>query len=110
MYRSTSESNPGTESTTRKEEDIRTGLEIAIIGMACRFPGAPDIHRFWENLKNGIESLSFLSDRELEDAGVPGGLLENPDFVKTRGGALEENEFFDAPVFGYPPGVEQFPL
>ena len=31
-----------------------TGLEIAVIGMAGRFPGAKDIHEFWENLKNGV--------------------------------------------------------
>jgi iturin family lipopeptide synthetase A len=103
VYRTTPLSTPETGNTSKKEEDMRTGLEIAVIGMACRLPGALDIHRFWENLKNGIESLSFLSDRELEEAGAPGTLLESPDFVKTGGGILEDKEFFDAPFFGYPP-------
>jgi acyl transferase domain-containing protein len=49
-----------------------TGLEIAVIGMAGRFPGAKNIDEFWNNLKNGIESISFFSDEELEVSGVPG--------------------------------------
>jgi len=34
---------------------------IAIIGMAGRFPQAPNIQRFWENLFQGKESISFFS-------------------------------------------------
>ena len=33
----------------------RTGLEIAIIGMAGRFPGAHTLDQFWENLAVGVE-------------------------------------------------------
>ena len=80
----------------------RTGLEIAVIGMAGRFPGAPDIHRFWENLKNGIESISFFSKEELKEAGVDPQLLDNPNYVRAKG-ILEGSEYFDAPFFGYLP-------
>ncbi len=31
--------------------------DIAIIGMACRFPGAKDYHAFWNNLINGVNSI-----------------------------------------------------
>ena len=34
------------------EESQTTGLEIAVIGMAGRFPGARNVHEFWDNLKN----------------------------------------------------------
>ena len=44
---------------------------IAIIGMAGRFPQAPNLQRFWENLCQGIEATSFFSDQELEQAGIP---------------------------------------
>jgi acyl transferase domain-containing protein/acyl carrier protein len=79
-----------------------TGLEIAVIGMAGQFPGAKDINEFWERLKNGIESISFFSDKELEEAGIEPGLLKNPDYVKARP-VLEEMEYFDAAFFGYTP-------
>lgn len=78
-----------------------TGLEIAVIGMACRFPGAKNIAEFWTNLKNGIESVSFLSEEELAE--VSPELRDNPNFVKTKGGVLEDSEYFDAPFFNYTP-------
>jgi len=34
---------------------------VAIIGMAGRFPQASNLQRFWENLCQGIESVSFFS-------------------------------------------------
>ena len=83
--------------------DSVTGLEIAVIGLSGRFPGAGNIDEFWANLKNGLESVSFFSDEELVNVGVDPGLLDNPDYVKTGGGILEESEYFDAPFFDYTP-------
>lgn len=82
----------------------RTGSEIAVIGMAGRFPGAANIEAFWENLKNGVESISFISDEELERLGIDAELRNNPNYVKSRGGALEHKELFDAFFFEYTPG------
>ncbi len=45
--------------------------DIAIIGMAGRFPGAQNVAQFWENLKNGVESITHLTDDDLREAGVP---------------------------------------
>ena len=78
-----------------------TGSEIAVIGIAGRFPGAKNIHEFWENLKNGVESLSFISDGEFETLEVPPGWKEDPNYVRAKGGVLEDKEFFDASFFGY---------
>jgi acyl transferase domain-containing protein/NADP-dependent 3-hydroxy acid dehydrogenase YdfG len=39
----------------------RYNNEIAIIGMACRFPGANNYNEFWENLKNGVNSIKEIS-------------------------------------------------
>lgn len=84
-----------------KDQDLYSGLEIAVIGMSGRFPGANDLDTFWENLVNGVESITFYSERELEELGVDPGLIKNPGFVKTRGGLIEEGDFFDAHFFGY---------
>ncbi len=75
---------------------------IAIIGMAGRFPQAPNLQRFWENLRQGIEATSFFSDQELEQAGIPPELLRHPNYVKARG-VLEDADLFDAGFFGYSP-------
>ena len=92
-----------TQKPDQKKSSGLTGLEIAVIGMAGRFPGASDIGEFRENLENGIESISFYSDEELLEAGVDAALLENPDFVRTDGSLLEGKEYFDASFFDYPP-------
>jgi acyl transferase domain-containing protein len=83
-----------------KVENVRTGLEIAVIGMAGRFPGEKHIDKFWSHLKKGIESISFFSDQELVDAGIAPGLLENPGYVKAKG-AMADIEHFDASFFEY---------
>jgi acyl transferase domain-containing protein/acyl carrier protein len=85
-----------------KEENFETGLEIAVIGMDGRFPGARNIDEFWENLKNGIEPVSFFSDEELEASGIEPGLLKNPEYVKAAL-TLEDIEYFDSTFFGYTP-------
>ena len=83
-------------------KDGRTGFEIAVIGMAGRFPGARNIDEFRENLEAGRESIFFFSPGELEEAGVGSELTENPAYVKASG-RLEGIEDFDAPFFGYSP-------
>lgn len=76
--------------------------DIAVIGLAGRFPGARNVNEFWENLCNGVESISRFTDEELLAAGVSPDLLNHPDFVKAWG-ALEGIEKFDAAYFGYNP-------
>ena len=79
-----------------------TGNEIAIIGMAGRFPGAANIAAFWRNLREGVESVTVLTDRELLEAGVRPELLRQPNYVKSAI-LLEGIELFDASFFGLSP-------
>ncbi|MDF5729297.1 MAG: type I polyketide synthase, partial [Rhizonema sp. PD38] len=72
--------------------------DIAIIGMSCRFPGAKDVDGFWQNLRDGVESISFFSNDELEQTDPI--LLRNPNYVKA-GAILPNIEEFDASFFGY---------
>ncbi len=51
--------------TLESQLDIRA-TDIAIIGMACRFPDANNPDIFWHNLCNGVESITFFTDAELE--------------------------------------------
>ncbi len=81
----------------------RTGNEIAVIGMACRFPGARNTHEFWDNLKNSVESIVFATAEEMRELGVGDNLLEDPNYVKTKGGVLADHDYFDAAFFDYSP-------
>ena len=75
---------------------------IAIIGMAGRFPGAPNVARFWRNLKDGVESIRPFSDAELRAAGVSAEELAQSEYVKF-GVVLENLDLFDAAFFGFSP-------
>ncbi len=75
---------------------------IAIVGLAGRFPGAPDINRFWDNLRNGQECLTFFTDDELQSAGVDPAVFNRPNYVRSKG-LLDDIEQFDAAFFGFNP-------
>jgi non-ribosomal peptide synthase protein (TIGR01720 family) len=75
---------------------------VAIIGLSGRFPGARNIDEFWENLRDGVETISFFSDEELKASGVDPALLDGPGYVKAHG-AIDGIEWFDASFFGVNP-------
>ncbi len=75
---------------------------IAIVGMAGRFPGANDINAFWNNLRNGVESITFFTNEELVAAGVDPDQLKDPCYVKARP-VLADADLFDASFFGITP-------
>jgi acyl transferase domain-containing protein/acyl carrier protein len=80
---------------------IEEGPErIAIVGMACRFPGAENLDAFWRNLRDGVESISFFTDEELRESGA--GSVPHPDFVPAHG-SLQDADRFDAEFFDVNP-------
>ncbi|NEQ40108.1 MAG: type I polyketide synthase [Okeania sp. SIO3I5] len=82
------------------EENLIDDQGIAIIAMSGRFPQAEDTNQFWQNLKDGVESISFFSDRELLESGVEAELINNPNYVKARA-VMSDIDMFDANFFGY---------
>ncbi len=79
-----------------------SGLEIAVIGLAGRFPGAADVGELWRNLRDGVEGVRFFTAEELAAAGVPEATLADPAYVSARG-VLADVDRFDAPFFDVPP-------
>jgi phthiocerol/phenolphthiocerol synthesis type-I polyketide synthase E len=75
---------------------------VAIIGMACRFPGATDVQTFWRNLRDGVESIRTFSDDELLAAGVSSATLKHTSYVKARA-VLDGWRLFDAGYFKMTP-------
>jgi len=76
---------------------------VAIVGMACRFPGASDPEALWRNLAAGVESVRRFTRDELLAEGIPASLVDHPRFVSAHG-ALDDIKSFDAAFFGYSPG------
>jgi non-ribosomal peptide synthase protein (TIGR01720 family) len=80
----------------------RSGLEVAVIGMAGRFPGARSVDELWRNLRAGVESIAFFTDEELAASGVDEALRRDPRYVQAKG-YLADAELFDAEFFGIGP-------
>lgn len=81
-----------------KQNIDKNAEKIAIIGMSGRFPGAENIEEFWQNLKNGVESVSTFTDQELEASGIDPANIKNPKYVKA-GAVLGDISLFDADFF-----------
>ncbi len=81
----------------RREDD-----GIAIVGMACRLPGAPDLAAFWRQLEAGENAVTDRRrDAGSSDdlaAGLPAGYA-----AYARGGFVDEIEKFDADFFRITP-------
>ncbi len=87
---------------TQPEQADSRPLDVAVIGMAGRFPGASDIDEFWAMLADGRDAMERLSDAELIANGAQPALVANPGYVRT-GPILKDIELFDAGFFGFAP-------
>lgn len=84
------------------ENGGHTGMEVAIIGMAGKFPGAGSVSEFWKLLTQGTEAITYFSDEELLEAGVDPVLLKDPNYVKSRC-IINDEDKFDAYFFDFAP-------
>jgi acyl transferase domain-containing protein/acyl-CoA synthetase (AMP-forming)/AMP-acid ligase II/acyl carrier protein len=91
------------------EQDLSSaGEPIAIIGMACRFPGAADLDAFWDLMIRKGDAISEVPitrwnphDYYSKEAGTPG-------YINTvKGGFIEDIDAFDAAFFGISPSEAQ---
>ncbi|MEO1619905.1 MAG: SDR family NAD(P)-dependent oxidoreductase, partial [Cyanobacteria bacterium J06632_3] len=84
------------------DNTVSNMTDIAIIGMSGRFPSAPNLDAFWQNLTDGIESIAFFTDEEMLSAGVSPELIRDPNYVNASP-TLSDIDCFDADFFGYSP-------
>ncbi len=97
---------------------------VAVIGLACNFPGGNGAERFWSNMVNGVDCIGDLPEERKKDNLE---LLSNPIYRKlflntdlseedinqgnidfAKGGYLDEIDKFDADFFGIPPAEARF--
>ena len=89
---------------SKPKQDRQSG-DVAIIGMAGRFPGADSINELWEVLKEGKETITFFKPEEL-DSNIPESLRNDPLYVGARG-ILPSANTFDADFFGINPKLAE---
>jgi acyl transferase domain-containing protein/SAM-dependent methyltransferase len=91
-----------TPQTAPETDAASADTEIAVVGMAGRFPDAPDLDRFWTNLVAGHESIRPVTATEYLAAGGDPAGLDDPYLVR-KAAVVEGIDLFDAEFFGYPP-------
>jgi acyl transferase domain-containing protein/SAM-dependent methyltransferase/acyl carrier protein len=75
---------------------------VAVVSLAARFPGAPDVATFWANLCAGAESITRFTADEMVGLGRDPAMVRQPNFVGAEG-VLESIDRFDAAYFGFTP-------
>ncbi len=77
-------------------------FDIALVGIACRFPDAQNKNEYWNNLKKGVDSISVLSEEELIRSGVKKELFCRDNYVKSAS-FIKDYDCFDANYFNFSP-------
>lgn len=80
-----------------------TQTDIAIIGMSCIFPGAGDIHSFWNNILQKKDAIQAVPENRMESTLFDPGSGAVDRFYCRRGGFIDEFALFDPLAFGILP-------
>ncbi|MFE2340993.1 type I polyketide synthase [Streptomyces sp. NPDC059431] len=73
---------------------------VAVVGMACRLPGARDVRAFWSMLRAGRDGISRPAREELLALGADPEYVGRENFVAAMG-VIEDSRRFDWPYFRY---------
>jgi acyl transferase domain-containing protein/phosphopantetheinyl transferase len=77
--------------------------DLAIVGMACVFPGAPDLDTFWRNVRDGVDAITDVPPGRWDPVFYDPGSDAPDRFYCKRGGFIDAHATFDALGFGVMP-------
>ncbi|HEU4403439.1 MAG TPA: polyketide synthase, partial [Candidatus Polarisedimenticolia bacterium] len=77
--------------------------DVAIIGMACLFPQAPDLEAYWENILAGVDAVGEAPADSAAGRILDPSATTNDRLYTTRGGYLGDLATFDPMEFGVMP-------
>lgn len=76
---------------------------IAIVGMACIYPGAPNLKRYWENIVNGVDAITDVPEQRWAKVYYDPDSSEVDRFYCKRGGFVDDYVEFDPLKYGVMP-------
>nr|BFE52213.1 hypothetical protein GCM10017745_56400 [Saccharothrix mutabilis subsp. capreolus] len=83
------------------DEVTNTENAVAVVGMACRLPGANDVGQFWRLLRDGVEGITRFDVEDLvRNRGADPADVRQPNFVPAKG-VMADSADFDWSFFGY---------
>ncbi|MBK9117244.1 MAG: polyketide synthase dehydratase domain-containing protein [Betaproteobacteria bacterium] len=81
--------------------------DVAIVGMACIFPRAPDLATYWRNLRDGVDAITDVPAARWDPAYYDPASTAPDRFYARRGGFIDDYATFDAAAFGIMPIAAQ---
>lgn len=81
-------------------ENGYTGLEVAVVGIACRVPQAESHREFWAGLQEGFEPMEVLSEEDVIRSGVDDKTARADSYVRISR-RLKSKKYFDANFFRF---------
>lgn len=98
----TDESAPAVQAVANKNTDTKE--PIAIVGLSCRFPGAPDVDSFWKLLLNEVDAITEVPTNRWDANEYFDPESGKPGYINNKfGGFIEHVDQFDAAFFGISP-------
>lgn len=76
--------------------------DIAIVGIALKFPGANSIEEYWDLIRKGKEAITFFSEEDLKTKGVSPEKIQDEHYIKAAP-ILDNVSAFDEKFFNYSP-------
>ncbi|MBZ9609089.1 SDR family NAD(P)-dependent oxidoreductase [Clostridium estertheticum] len=80
---------------------------IAVIGIGCNFPGARNKESFWNNLKNGVNSITEVPKSRWDIDKLYSPAYEVGKSTSKWGGFIEDIELFDGEYFDIKENADQ---
>lgn len=77
--------------------------EVAIVGMACIFPGAPNLHAFWQNLRAGVSAIRTAPAQRIAPAFRGPEARRLGRIASVQGGFIDEYARFAPQELGFVP-------
>jgi acyl transferase domain-containing protein len=78
--------------------------DVAVVGIACRFPGAEGYVQFWENLEQGVNSIREITPDRWDIREFYSPNIEEPNKTNSKWCGLVDNIFdFDHQFFSISP-------
>ena len=78
-------------------------LDVAVVGMAALFPGAPDLATYWANIRGGVDAIQDVPPGRWDSAFYDPDARAIDRLYCKRGGFVDANATFDALGFGVMP-------
>lgn len=79
--------------------------DVAIIGMACVFPKAPDLTAFWRNIQDGVDAITDVPANRWDPVYYDPASTAPDRVYARRGGFIDDLASFDAARFGIMPAA-----